>query len=129
MALEDGAAHPIAFDQAVGATHRRHAARLHGLHLAVAHAGEIGADEIAGALQHPLLAGETEAVEALAPWQAGVRIDGDRRVETANLGSELGSHLLDQLRGRLGLADAAALRRAGVQPHQVQIVGWQLLAG
>ncbi len=57
----------VAFDHAIGAAGHRQAARPHGLDLAIAHAGEIGADHIAGGLEHALLMHERLRIEARSP--------------------------------------------------------------
>src|SRR3546814_1351522 len=60
----------------------------HRLHLAVAHAGQIGTHDIGGRLQHPLLGRQGLHVEADTPWPSALGIDRDRRVHAADLGTE-----------------------------------------
>ena len=54
-ALVEGRSDALPLDQAVFAARDREAAAPHRLDLAVAHAGQIGAYDIGGGLQHPLL--------------------------------------------------------------------------
>src|SRR5271166_714808 len=87
--LIGGAANAMPCNQSIGAGRDRVAAGAHCLHLAVAHAGQIGADDIAGGLQPPLLAGERLLVEPVcAPWSAVLGVDRDRRVHAADLAAQ-----------------------------------------
>ena len=67
--LVDRAAHRDALDQTVGAQRTRDTARTHGLHLAIAHAGQVGAKHVGRGLQVLLLFGEAQVIEAAAPRQ------------------------------------------------------------
>src|SRR3546814_2193978 len=53
-------------DQAVLTARDRETPAPHRLHLAVAHAGQVGAHDIGGGLEHPFLVCESLRVEALA---------------------------------------------------------------
>src|SRR3546814_443133 len=102
----------MALDQAVLAARDRETPAPHRLHLAVAHAGQVGAHDIGSGLKHPFLVCESLRIEALAPRPTAVRIDRDRRVHAADLYPQLGRHCVDQprftacqqkMRARLGL--------------------------
>src|SRR6266436_2634596 len=60
----------------------------HRLQLAIAHSGEIGADDIRSSLQHPLLFDEAALVEPRSPGQACVGVGRDMAVHPADLGTE-----------------------------------------
>ena len=62
---------------------------------------EIGADDVAGRLQHALLMGERPGVETRSPWSAEVWIYGDRRVHAAGLGADRVDRRRDEI-GRAG---------------------------
>jgi hypothetical protein len=72
-------------DQAVLAARDREAPAPHRLHLAVAHAGQVGAHDIGGGLEHPFLVCEVFASKRCAPWPTALGIDRDRRVHAADL--------------------------------------------
>src|SRR3981189_1509620 len=54
LALVRDRAYAMAHDQAIIAAGERQTARAHGLYLTIAHAGEVGADDIGCSLQHAL---------------------------------------------------------------------------
>lgn len=76
--------------KAILAAHVRQAAPPHRLHLAVAHAGQIGAHDIGGRLQHALLLDERLDVEAEPPESTALGIDRNRRVHAAQLNAQIG---------------------------------------
>src|SRR3546814_2855137 len=84
-ALGDGRSDAMPLDQAVLTARDRETPAPHRLHLAVAHAGQVGAHDIGGGLEHPFLVCESLRVEALAPWPTALGIDRDRRVHAADL--------------------------------------------
>src|SRR3546814_9155933 len=73
-ALVEGRSDALSFDQAVLAARDRQAPSPHRLHLAVAHAGQIGTHDIGGRLQHPLLGRQGLHVEADTPWPSALGI-------------------------------------------------------
>ncbi len=83
--LVHGALDPVTLDEAVLAAPGFEAARTHGLHLGIPHAGEISTDDIAGRLQHPLFNEQRLGIEARPPGKPRVRIVGDGRVHAAGL--------------------------------------------
>ena len=113
LGLVGGRAHPIAHDEAVFAAGDRQAATAHRLHLAVAHAGEVSADDVAGRLEHPLLGHQGLRVEARPPRSAALRVDADGRVHAADLEAKLGdgASIRSMRRRRAGCACWARLRR------------------
>jgi hypothetical protein len=74
-------------DDAVRASAQRQAAGTHRLDLAIAHAGEISADDITSRLEHALLMDKCPGVETRPPRSAEVWIYSDRRVHAAGLGT------------------------------------------
>src|SRR3546814_17853196 len=95
-------------DQAVLTARDRETPAPHRLHLAVAHAGQVGAHDIGGGLEHPFLVCESLRVEALAPWPTALGIDRDRRVHAADLYPQLGRHCVDQPRFTPGQQELTA---------------------
>ena len=89
------------FDDAVRAAAQRQATGTHRLDLAIAHAGEIGADDVTGRLEHALLMGKRLGVETRPPWSAEVWIYSDRRVHAAGLGTDRVDRGHDEI-GRAG---------------------------
>ena len=87
LALVGDRSDAVAFDHAIRAAGQRQAARPHGLDLAIAHAGEIGADHIAGGLEHAFFVASVLARSAAATATC-VRIDRDRRVHAADLDAD-----------------------------------------
>lgn len=71
----DGAPDLVALYESILAALHVEATSAQGLYLAVAHAGEIGADDVAGGLQHALLEEQRLGIEARAPELASVRVD------------------------------------------------------
>ena len=132
--LVDGARDPIALDKAVLAALTVETTGAHRLHLAVAHAGQVGADDIAGGLQHALLEEQRLGVEARPPGLAGVGVDRDRRVHAADLGAECGDGASitigfvawseQQVLGRLGLASMPDM-----QMDEMSLIGGVAVAG
>ena len=108
-ALVDGRSDAMPFDQAVLAARDRETPAPHRLHLAVAHAGQVGAHDIGGGLEHPFLVCESLRVEVLAPWPTALGIDRDRRVHAADLYPQFGACLQDVVHGRLGWDGLAGL--------------------
>ncbi|EEW56581.1 hypothetical protein SCH4B_4756 [Ruegeria sp. TrichCH4B] len=120
--LIDVAAYPIALDQVVSTAFNRNAARLHVLQLAVAHARQVGTDDVAGRLQHLLFMWQAVRVETLPPRQAGIGIEGDRGIHAADLGSHLTRHLVQHPHGRGGTTEVPRLRTADLKAHQPEII-------
>ena len=89
------------FDDAVRAAGQRQATGAHRLDLAIAHAGEIGADDVAGRLEHALLMDKRPGVETRPPRSAEVWIYGDRRVHAAGLDADRVNRRRDEI-GRTG---------------------------
>ena len=87
----------MAVDDAVLASGERQAARAHGLDLAVAHASEVGADDIGCGLQHALFVEERFDVEPRPPRPLRRRVDADRRVHAADLQAEFCHSRGDQI--------------------------------
>ena len=90
------------FDDAVGAAGQRQATGVHRLDLAIAHAGEISADDVAGRLEHALLTDKCPGVETRPPRSGRVwHAYGDRRVHAAGLGADRVNRRRDEI-GRAG---------------------------
>ncbi len=109
------------------------AAAPHRLHLAIAHAGEVGTDRVAGGLEHPLLDHERLRVEARPPRLAALRVDADGRVHAADLEPKLGDRRLDHVGRAAGKLDVhGGLRHcvdADVQVEQMRVDRWSHRAG
>src|SRR6266852_2521405 len=82
-ALVDDAAYRQPFDHAVGAALALKATGLHRLDFTVAHAGQIGAQDIRGGLKLSFLVRQRKSVEASPPWLAAIGINGYRCVHAA----------------------------------------------
>ena len=100
-------------DQAILAAHDRQATALHRLHLAVAHASQIGTHYIGGGLEHPFFVRERLRIEAGAPWPPALGIDRNRRIHPADLHPQFGCRGSDQLR----LAASQHEMRVPLPPH------------
>jgi len=107
-ALVDDAAYRQPFDHAVGAALALKATRLHRLDFTVAHAGQIGAQDVGGGLKLPFLVRQRKGVEASPPWLAAIGIDGNRCVHAALFHAEflhgvekqaIGDLVLDEVGG------------------------------
>src|SRR5271169_3438535 len=88
LALVRGRAYAMAHDQAIIAAGERQTTRTHGLYLTIAHAGEVGADDIGCSLQHALFVEKGLDVEAVAPRATRLRADRDRRIHATHLDIE-----------------------------------------
>ena len=81
--------HAIAFDHTVFATGQRQAPGPHRLYFAVAHTGEIGADDVARSLQHALFLDERPGIEARPPGPSGIGVAGNRGVHPTDFDANL----------------------------------------
>ncbi len=110
----------MAHHEAVLAAGDRQAARAHRLHLAIAHAGEIGADDVAGGLEHPLLGRQGLGVEARSPRSplSGSMPIGVSMPPTSS--AELGDGCLDQMI-RPPWRDGCAAGRGHWRRYHVQV--------
>jgi hypothetical protein len=111
--LVDGAPDPVALDEAILAALDVEASGTHGLHLGIAHAGQVGADDIAGGLYHALLDEQHLGVEARSPGLVGIWIDRNGSIHAAGLGADNGDGVKHKLAGRL--AEQHMLGRFGLR--------------
>src|SRR5258707_6350141 len=94
-----------ALDDPVGAERARHTAWSHGLHLAVTHSGQIGAQHIGRRLKMLFFLGQTDRIEATAPWQPCIGVNRQDGVHSAAFDAEFGNGVLDQLERGVVLLD------------------------